>query len=490
MSITALHIGANSIKALHISGRTFKKREAALPPGSIRNGLILQPEVIGKEIRALLKAGKFPSDSVVCAVNGLPFSYRFLNVPEVAPSAMNEAVLRTARKEMSISPDEMYLSWRTYPAAGDEWQVLVTGITRHPVDNLIKALDAAGIRPWLLDLPHLALARLSPHKDAVIIDLEKDCSNIVMMVDGIPRGMHMVPALAPGASLRDQLVQVADKLSKMIEFYNGSHPAKPVVEPVRILVTGELMEDPDAKGLLEEQIGYSVEFLDLPRLSPDGKDGFPYAVSAGLLHILTGETDKNAAPFRNLNLETIIKERRPKTDVRKVVKKSLVPCCIAVGLALLGVLYVSHNNILNDVAALQAGLNRVNAELSARQAAIQQAQELQAKIDGITSVIEQIQYGRRQIFSSREYVDDISAVVSSMPEGIIFNSLSIDAAQIMLDGVSREAGTVVVFADNLETIGGFPEAVIQWIDRPRETPDKQMEVFFRITINKQYTAEG
>src|SRR4030043_1178101 len=147
----------------------------------------------------------------------------------------------------------MYLSWQAYPAENNEWQVLVTGITRHPVDNLIKTLAEAGIRPWLLDLPHLALARLAQQADAIIVDFEKDCSNIVMLVESVPRGMHMVPSLGAGASLHDEVGPVADKLTKMIDFYNGGHPGAPIKDRAKILATGELLDDKSTLEFFRQQ---------------------------------------------------------------------------------------------------------------------------------------------------------------------------------------------------------------------------------------------
>ena len=485
MNFTVLNISGDSISVLAVRGKSARRQAAALPPGVIKNGLILQPDIITGEIKALFKAGRFSKERVICALNGLPFSYRIITVPEMAPAAFNEAVIRTARKEMSISPEEMYLSWQSYPADNNERQVLVMGITRHPVDVLIKTLTQAGIRPWLLDLPHLALARLSPREDAVIVDFETDFSNIVMMVDGVPRGMHMVPALAAGAPLQDQVEQVMDKVSKMVDFYNSSHPVKLVKVPVRICVTGGLLDDDTAVGYIQPRSGYNIELLTTNIKALSGLPFHRNAVSTGsgiIEAYLEKETGKSAAASGYISLEKIIRERRPRTDLVKSTRKALVPVMLLAGVALLGVLYSARTGLQSNLGELQAVMDRANAGLMQLQEAVKEADELQSQIDKIAADIDVINTGSLEMFQSREYMDDVTSIVASLPPGVIFNALDIDSGEIYLSGISRNASSVVLFADNLETTGGFPQAIIQVIEKSHDAGGGVQVLDFSIVI--------
>jgi len=488
MSVTVLNIGSHTAKALALSGSKARRREIELPPGTIRNGLVLQPEAVSAQLKTLFKSGGFSGERVVCTVNGMPFSYRMLTIPRVAPAAFHEAVARTAKREMSISPDEMYLSWQAYPADNNEWQVLVTGITRHPVDTLIKTLSGAGIRPWLLDLPHLALARLSPQDDAIIVDFENDCSNIVLMVDGVPRGMHMVPAFANGASLQDRITQVTDRLGKMVEFYNGGHPAKPIGDEANVLVTGELLDDEKALGIIQSQAGYQVSLLTI-----DGKafSGWPlnrFAVNAGAARLdaqLERDTGKDAVPRRYFNLEKIVKESRPRTDIRKTLKKAWVPVALVAGIGLLAFSYLSQSQLRASIMELEAQTTMSNLELQQKQALADDAMAVKNSIDEITSRIESIIAGRNEILEPPDYISDISSIVASMPPGLTFNSLDITPGGIFLKGVGYEASLVVQFAGNLETTGGFSRAVINMIDRPHKLNEQEEQALnFSIVISR------
>lgn len=466
MNITTLNITADTIKALSRQGAALKKQEAPLSPGSVKNGLILQSETVGRDIKQLFHTGRLSSGSVVCTISGLPFTYRVITIPGMEAKAFHEAVIRTARKELSVSADEMYLSWQAYPQDNGEYHVLVAGITRHPVDSLIKALSAAGISPWLLDLPHLALARMCPQKDAVIVDFGRDCSNIVIIADGVPRGLHMVPALAEGASLQDQVTQVMDKLAKMVEFYNGSHPSHPVKENVRIFVAGELLEDENAFEYIKPVAGFSLEPLACLRPALSGRSIRPVAVNAGMLDIRQG-SGKNAALSRPLDMGEIIRQRRRKSDVRGLLKKITVPLAVTAGIAVLALSSLTWAKQYAEIRKLQESVDIANSVLTIKQAEADEAGLLESQIEDISLRIAEINAGREEIFMSRGYVDDIASIVACMPEGITFDSLDMDAEEINLCGSAADTSPVIEFADRLEASGDFSEAVITWIDSPR-----------------------
>lgn len=115
MKITTLNISSNVIRYIATNGNGKVKHGSISPEGLINNGLILQPDTIASQIKSLFSSNALPKDKVICSINGLPFSYRLFTLPKMEPAALNEAIVRVIRKEMPISPDEMYLLWQAYP---------------------------------------------------------------------------------------------------------------------------------------------------------------------------------------------------------------------------------------------------------------------------------------------------------------------------------------------------------------------------------------
>jgi Tfp pilus assembly PilM family ATPase/Tfp pilus assembly protein PilN len=464
MKMTTLNISSNAIKYVTTGGDTVKHGSVS-SEGLINNGLILQPDAIAEQIKSIFASNSLPKDRVICSINGLPFSYRVLTLPKMEPKAFDEALLRAIRKEMPISPEEMYLFWQAYPAGKDEWQVLVAGITRQPIDNLIKTLRAAGIMPYYLDLQHIALARLTNETDAIIVELEKDYSNIVMLVDGVPQALNIIPSLGPQAARSEEVRQVISKLTKMVDFYDGSHPKKPVKDNIKVLLTGELVTDSDVVNLVRQEVPYPVELLKPASKAISGLPIHEYAANAGstLMNVLP-KTGKDVAPYHNINLGQITMEMRGGAVSGKSWRKVLISIALVGGIAALAFAFISQNQAQTDIDKIKTDIADANIKLSQTKSAVDSTQTIQANIDKIKAQIDSIQSNYQAVLGSYDYVAEIAAINRSLPQGVIFTSLQINANQISVNGKVSKASMVVQFARNLESIGGFSQAVINWID--------------------------
>src|SRR3972149_7400323 len=188
-----LSISDRRIKALSVKGRQVNKwGSLALAGGLVKDGLILQPEAVGEAIASLFKSAGIPKEKVIASLGGLAFTYRFINLPRMKSNLLEEAVRRAARKEISLPLDELYLSWQLLPGRGDEQTYFVLGVPRRFVDALAETLKIAGIAPYLMDLQSLALARAANRSDAIVVNMEPDCFDIVFIAGGIPAVIHTV----------------------------------------------------------------------------------------------------------------------------------------------------------------------------------------------------------------------------------------------------------------------------------------------------------
>jgi Tfp pilus assembly PilM family ATPase/Tfp pilus assembly protein PilN len=485
MRMTTLNISSNAIKYVVAGGSGAVKHGSVSSEGLINNGLILQPDAIAKQLKSIFTSNALPRERVICTINGLPFSYRLVTLPKMEARAFEEAIIRTIRKEMPISPEEMYLSWQAYPTDKNEWQVLVAGVTRQPVDNLIKTLRAAGIPPYYLDLQHLALARLTSEHDAIIVEFEKDYSNIVMLVEGVPQALNIIPSLGPQAARPDEVRQITSKLNKMVDFYNSNHPKKPVRDTVKVLLTGELVNDDKVVELIRQELIYPVELLAPTQKVISGLPIYEYAANAGsLLMDITPKKEggKDAAPCRHINLAGITREMQTSNITGKSMKNWLVGIAVVGGLAALVFAFLSQSQTQTDIDKIQSQLTEANAKLGQTQGAVSSTQTIQDDINKIVAQIQGIQSKYDAVVGSSDYVSDIAAINRSLPQGVVFTSLDMGPKQISIYGRMERTLMVVQFARNLESTGGFSQATIHWIDKA--TSDVGPGYSFLIVINR------
>ena len=485
MKITTLNISSNVIKYIAANGNGKVKHGSISPEGLINNGLILQPDTIASQIKSLFSSNALPKDRVICSINGLPFSYRLFTLPKMEPAAFSEAVVRVIRKEMPISPDEMYLLWQAYPAENNEWQVLVAGITRQPVDNLIKTLSAAGIRPYFLDLQHLSLARLTGEKDAIIVECEKDYSNIVMLVGGVPQALHVIPSLGPQAAVQEEIRQVVGRLNKMVNFYNGNHPKNPIKDTAKILLTGELVNDKSTIELVQQEVNYSVELLTPANKAVPDLPLHEFAVNAGsmLMKVIAErEPGRDTAPYRSINLARIARELQ-NANISSKSNKIIVASIVGfIGIAALTFAFLSQNQVRTEIGEIQAELDAANTAYGAAQSALDASRAVQNNIDEIKDQIELVNFNYLEILDSPDYVSDIAAITQSEPEGIDFTALEVGSDQIIVYGRADLPSSVVQFARNLELIADFTKAEIERIEFA--STGVGLGYSFLITINK------
>jgi len=203
-------------------------------------------------------------------------------MPRMKPALLDEAIRLAAKKEISLPLDELYLSWQPLPGRGEETTYFVLGVPRNFVDSLAETLKIAGIAPYLLDLQGLALARVARRRDAIVVNLEPDCFDIVFIAEGIPAVIHAISPRSEGATLEDNIKRLADELTKTAAFYQSRHPESTLGPGTPLLLTGDQAMVTPASGLLQSETEYPLESLAPPVDFPPDLPVTSYTANIGL----------------------------------------------------------------------------------------------------------------------------------------------------------------------------------------------------------------
>ena len=440
--------------------------------GAVKNGLILEPATTGEQLKSLFASGKLPRERVICSLNGLPFSYRFFNLPEMDAPSLDEAISRMAKKEMPLTLEDMILSWRAYAADKEERQFLVTGVTRRPVDALINTLSLAGIKPVLMYLPQVALASLTNRNNAVIIDFESDYSNITLVVQGVPVGMHTVPSSGADASPQDLTGQLIRELTRMTDFYNDNHPKNPIADGTAILLTGEMTNQPETVKVLQDKAGYPVEILrELPANTLAVPPEVPlaaYAVNIGVAlcdRVPPGHPATESVMSRDINLADIIAEREGAKKHKGSGKILILAAVLILGLAGIVTAFISQNQAGDEISQLKTELQQAKEQLAQIQDASKLTVKTEENIKQIIASTQQIKSESQKVFNSRDSVLDLNSLTQAMPPATTFNLINLNSEQISITGITTDQERVMEYVRAIESSGLFTAANIIWIDR-------------------------
>jgi Tfp pilus assembly protein PilN len=486
-----LNISSTSVRLLYVGGREVKKwGSMPLPPGLVRDGLILRPKVVGAVISSLFKSTGIPKKHVITGLSGLSFIRRILNLPRLEHASLPEVLQRAARKEMLVPPEELYICGQAISRGADEVSFFVLGVPRKHVDVLVQTLGEADIPPYLVDLNPLALARVANREEAIIVNLEPDCFDIVLIADGMPAIMHTIIPRGNGATPEDNIHLLSDELLKTVEFYNNNHPQNSLSPTTSLLVTGE-MSASAATQLISNEVGHPIEPLMPPLKLPHDLPAASFTTNIGLAlkKMPLRPTDGKATRFRDINLNILTGKFGTGTGWLKL-PHILLSLAIVAGLGLLLPMSQLRSQAGAETVRLQTELTGVNQELNQAQQSANEAKQFEDTIGKITADAERIRQGYQYILDkSGDFAPNLTLVTNALPAEASFTSVKIGQNQITVGGEADNSFSVVSYVTALEALGKFSEVRIVSINENKSTGDSKKEtnstgVTFSIAISK------
>lgn len=464
-----LNISATSIRVLSVKGRQVEKwGDTPLAAGLVRDGLILEPKTVAAAIDELFQATGIPRERVITCLSNLSFTYRILSLPRMKPALLEEAIQRGVKKEIPLPLEELYLSWQAVGGERDELSFFVLGVPRNLADAAAQTLETAGLEPYLMDLKPLALARAANRGDAIIVDMETDCFDIVLVTNGVPAIMRTISPRGGGATLEDNAQRLTDELSKTVKFYNSSYPETPLSPTTPLLLTGELSAGAMAGKFIQDKMAYPVEPLVPPLNFPPDLPLAQYAANMGL--VLKKVPPKTAskgdtARFQNINLNILSgKYRKPRAQpVPRRHLLGILALIIAAGL--LYPMYQVKSQADAETMRLQTELSGVSQELEQARLAGDEAglvEDIISEITGDAAALKQ-EYGDL-LAREDDFAGNLKLVTDTLPPDTDFTSIDIGADRITVAGETDSPFAVVSYAKALETRGGYQEIRITEID--------------------------
>lgn len=461
--VITLYVDDSSLRLLVAKGKKVKKW-ATLPlePGLVRDGVIIDKEKVAAKIKELLQAQKVKARKVITGLSGLHCLSRPIIVPWLSKGLLAEAVKREAEKVMAIPLTQLYTSWQVISATGREMTIFLAAYPRSAADALIETLLQVGVKPYLMDLKPLALARVVKEATAIIVDVQPNEFDLIILVDGIPQPIRTIPLPSQVLSWQEKLALIRHDLDRTIKFYNSNNAEKPLTPRVTIFVSGELADEPELYQSLSDGIGYPVLPLSSPLKCPEGLAPSQYMVNIGLA--LKELPKAKGAGSSVVNLNALPEVYRPKPFPLSWV---LIP----LGLAAAIVLLVPLAMLVQDAAAITVSLQ---AQVDTTKHSLQQGQakqqlqkkeiaELEKKLaetertrDAFTRVL--------QDFSRQQKIvnGDLVVATSALPTPVLVRA-SHASVELTLSGVSPNEEEVLAYASALRGSGRFSQVIISHI---------------------------
>jgi type IV pilus assembly protein PilM len=486
-----LYINDTSIRLMVTSGKRITKLADApleMNPADTSPG-VREAEITAK-IKQLLKANKVTANKVAIGLSGMHCLSRPATLPQLPKAMLNEALLREANRVLPVPLEQLYLSWQILPHEEEKMLAFMVGIPRHIADPLLEILHELGIKPYLMDIKPLALARLVQEPTAMVVDVQAREFDIVIISDGVPQPIRTVPFTDDASSLTEKMQTVKDELKRTIQFFNSNNPEKPLTPEVNVYVSGELFDEPELHESLANETGYPILPLVSPLKCAKHLDPTHFMVNIGLA---LKELPREAGPMQ-INLNTLPDTYQPKPiSLTKLI--ALPTAAVAVGvIALLAV-------TVQDAAA---GINSVSNELEATNMIITQRQSKRAELEESIAALEaklseteEATIRFNNVFENielqgSELNSDLEATVDNLLLGLEIASVSHSGDGLSISGSAMSEAEVLQYAKNLDNTGRFSEITVSTIslvegeegdDEEEDEEDEEDEEEEETTVN-------
>ena len=463
--IVTLYIDDTSLRLMEAKGKRIKKlaesplqfNSAELPDG------VKEEEIVSK-IKSLLKRSGIKTRKVIVGLSGRHCLSRPIVLPELPKAMLAEAVIREAKRVLPISIDQLYISWQATPTTEGKTQVFLVAIPCRTADTLQRILRQVGLKPYLMDIKPLALARLVKETTAVVVDVQPTEYDLVVLAHGVPQPIRTVPFPSETLSRQEKLALVSNDLKQTIEFFNTNNPEEPLDSGVPVFVSGELAEDLESTAeSLSDELGYTVSPLSSPLKYPKDLDLAPYMANIGLT---LKELKKEAGPLTvNLNILPEPYQTKP-ISLSKIIA---VPTAAAVVSLIVGGVMV--------IQATAANIDALNSQLASANHIIEQKQstkqELKQRIGELEQEITTTRASLDDFTTAMKIIDDngnaingdLQAAAGSLPNGVNLAKINNSEDQLALNGRAPSEAEILAYARNLDDSGRFPQVTISSIHR-------------------------
>ena len=465
--VVTLYIDDTSIRLLVAHGKRIKKwADLPLEPGLVKNNVVVKEAEVAAKIKQLFKAQKVKVKKVILGLSGLHCLSRPIILPQLPKVMLAEAVRREAKRVLPVPLEQLYLSWQTIPAPEGKIQVFMVAIPCNTADVLLKVLHQAGLKPYLMDIKPMLLARVVKEATAVIVDVQPTEFDIVVIANGITQPIRTVPLPSETLSWQEKLPLIKNDLDRTIKFYNSNNLEKPLASSVPIFASGELADEPELCQSLSDELGYPVLPLPSPLPEcPEGLDPNRYMVNIGLA--LKELPPEKETEFSVANLNALPTPYQPKP--LSLIKVFALPSA-TMTLGLLVLMAILTQGASADIASMRGQLDATNQllqqKLSQRQEVVGNIAELEKKIaeagascDNITTALDSLE---RQIIGIN---GDLGETISSLPSTLSLTSISHASSTMTLNGRSPSEAEILSYLRNLDASGRFSEITFTSVRR-------------------------
>lgn len=196
--LIGVDIGTHAVKVCQLqkSGTEYSLvslGSAALPPGSVEDGVLQEPDQVAEVISSLFKNLKFKKNSKIgISISGYSVIVKKINLDVMDEVELDQYIKAEAEQYIPFDIDDVYLAYQDLNTAKEEFDrtdVMLVAAKKEVVDSYLEMLRDIKLNPLLVDVDGFALENIwgtaeSSDEDIALIDIGAAKMNINIIAGG------------------------------------------------------------------------------------------------------------------------------------------------------------------------------------------------------------------------------------------------------------------------------------------------------------------
>jgi type IV pilus assembly protein PilM len=196
--ITGVDIGSHAVKICQLqkAGKGYKLLavgSAALPPGAVDDGMLQEPEAVGKAISSLLKNLKIKSKKIGISISGYSVIVKKINLEAMEDDALAEYIKAEAEQYIPFDIKDIYLDFQKLPSRREgsgRCDVMLVAAKKEVIDGYLDMLQGLKLKTVLIDVDGFALENIwettaEQVENVALVDIGASKMNINIISEGV-----------------------------------------------------------------------------------------------------------------------------------------------------------------------------------------------------------------------------------------------------------------------------------------------------------------
>lgn len=254
----ALQLTGSSLKMLQLERRGGEVRlqsftHAPIPKESMTDDVIANAQILAGFIEKTIGEPTFGHISTRRVALTLPESksfVRIIEIPKMADSDIDNAVLFEAESYVPMPMDQVYYDWRVIESKAETLSLLLVASPKETVDSYSDVLEKAGLQIVAIEVESQSLCRALVADDStetsLLVDIDSIKTNLIMVEHGNMQFSSSIPIA--GNTFTDTIAQAmgitksqAETIKKKVGI--SSTPEYPNIRTILLPVLKNLSEE-------------------------------------------------------------------------------------------------------------------------------------------------------------------------------------------------------------------------------------------------------